>query len=495
MQKSKLISILSKFSKDEIKNFGKFISSPYFLKGRDLYPAYRLLIKYYPDFDSHELTEEHFYKTINPGKKFEKSSSVHLIHVLFSELTALAEKFMVYSSIESGKYDYYYNIFLAESYRDKNINEPVLKILKKNTKLLDNDMNKFDYYMKRLETNMSVSGVLYTQNKNKDGYEYSRNNLMYIYAVIFDLMNKFVNEYFVNSYSYNFEYKGFALIKQFIETFSPELLRKNCNDDTYETMNLAILNYYMIKSRLDENDKTSLDEALKIYSSIFTRITRFVKWFNFVMLFNRFFGRIRFDRYYLEKANELVDFVWQKGIFSTYEKINLHLGSYHSALLVKAALVDSSELKNFIDKYTSELDPHLINEAKEYSYALLHFKSRNYSEALKIVSLKDLLNFPSLKINKHKLKICCLYELSYPEEALNAIDSFEHYLRNNKYVSEIIKTENLKFAAGIKKLIRIQFNEQADTDIEFGKIIELTENSVYGFWFREKINPALNKSI
>jgi hypothetical protein len=487
MQKSKLISILKKFDREEMKEFEKFISSPYFQKGRNLKPVFRIIKKYYPSYDSPKFTEEIFFRTLYPGKKFEKKSSSHTIHVHFSVLTRLAEKFMVYSSIEKGKYDYQYNIFLAESYRDRGIMDPVVKLLKKNSEILDKDESKLDFYKKRLENNMSLSGVFYTLNMHKESYEFSRKNLLYIYALIFDLTNKYVNEYFVNRYSYNFDYKGFELIKLFIEAFDPELFESKCEDDAFETRSLVLINYYIIKSRLNENDKKSLDIAFTIYTEIFNNLSRFVKWFNYVMLFNRFFGRIRYNRYYLNKANELIDFVWGKGIFSTHKKIKLHFSSFHSALMVKAALTESKAIYDFIVKYTNELDPEIAEPAKEYSFAILHFKNKEYDKAIKIVSRNDVLNFPSLKINKYKIKICCLIELSYPEEALLAIDSFEHYLRSNKYVSEIIKSENLKFSAGIKKIIKLQFKDDIESDIELKKIIEHTENSIYGYWFREKI--------
>jgi hypothetical protein len=486
MQKSKLILLLKKFTKEEMKEFEKFISSPYFLKGRNLKPAFIFIKKFYPGFGSDKFSEENFYKKLYPGNKYDRTKSAHIIHVLFSELTMLAEKFLVYNGFENGRFYYQYNTCLAESYREKDLLEPVLKFFKKNSELINSDEDKSDFYIRHLETNMSIAGIYYTLNKQKESFRFSQENLLYIYAFIFDIMNKYINEYFVNRYSYNIEYKGFELIKKFTEAFDPVLFNKECDEDEHETKNLVLINYYIIKSRLDEDDKESLMSAMEIYAKIFGKLSRFTQWYNYALLFNRLFGRIRFDRFYLNKANELIDYVWGRGIFSTHKKINLHLGSYHTAMTVKAAVLNSKDFREFIMQYSDKVDPVYIKDIRDYSFAFFYFKDNRFEECLKILSQKDSLGTPSIKINKHKLKICCLYELGHLVEAISAIDSFEHFLRNNKNVSEIVKTENLKFVSSLKKLIRIRLGEINDPDMELTKIIELNKNSVFGYWFEEK---------
>ncbi len=492
MVKSRLIALLSKFTIKELKEFEKFVSSPYFSKGRDLKPLFTQLKRYYPDFSSPELNVETIFKKLFPGKKFDRKKSSHAMQVLISELLLLAEKFLVHNSLSSPARSYQFNSILAESYREKDLMGPVLKILLKNSEQLSIEETTFDHYTKRLETNMSVSGVYYTLNKSKESYEFSRKNLLYIYAYIFDIMNKFTNDYFVNRYTYNYQYSGFELIKAFVESFDPELFDAKCEKDEFETKSVTLLNYYMLKSRLDENDIESLTRIFAIYSDIFDNLSRHSQWFIFALLFNRLYGRIRFDTFYLHKANELIDFVFGKKIFSTHENINLHLGSYHSALMVKAALSNSSDLADFINDYCNKTDPEYHDSLSEYSNAMLNFKNSMYGDALKKVSQKDILNFPQIKINKHKVKICSLFELSYFEEAILSIDSFEHFLRKNKNVSEIVKTENLKFVSGMKKLLKIRLGDYSEPDFELNKIIEMNRNSLFGYWFEEK-SGQINK--
>ncbi|MDQ3021854.1 MAG: hypothetical protein M3R36_14975 [Bacteroidota bacterium] len=106
------------------------------------------------------------------------------------------------------------------------------------------------------------------------------------------------------------------------------------------------------------------------------------------------------------------------------------------------ASLDSKGLRKFISKYANKVAPEYIEDIKQYSNACIYFKEKSFEKCLEQLSTNDLLNFPTMKTSKQTLKICCLYELSYFENVLSTIDSFEHFLRNNKNVSEIIKTEN-----------------------------------------------------
>lgn len=486
MENTKIVKLLSSFSKSEIKEFKSFISSPYFSRGRNLIPFYSILCRYYPEFDSENFTTGKIFKKLYPGKNFEQKSASHTLQVLSSELTVLCEKFLVYNSFEKGERTYNYNYFLAESYRNKGFTGQALKLLQKNSELINKDETGSDMFLRIIETNMSLSGVYFTQNKYNESYKYSGNNLLYICAHFFDLLNKFTNEHFVNLRNYNLPFKGFEIIKEFIISFNPEHFDKEIDDDEFETKNLLFINYYLIRSRIGGSEKQDLMAAMEIYIKIFQKISRHTQWFLFALIFNRLFGRTRNDKFFAEKANELMDFVWEKGILSTHEKIPLHAGSYHSGLMVKAFLSDAESLKQFTQKYSDKVHQEIKEDIIEYSTAICFFKEGNYEKCLINVSKKDSLTSPALKISKHKLKIICLFELGHTEDVFLAIDSFEHFLRNNRNVSEILKTENLNFTSCIRKMLKILYDSRTDTDFEFLKSAAAEKNSLFGQWLEKK---------
>ncbi|HEY3249711.1 MAG TPA: hypothetical protein VGK25_01205, partial [Ignavibacteria bacterium] len=69
MKDTKLINILRTFSKEEMKQFEKFVASPYFHSGKNCMPLLKQLQKFYPGFDNEKLTYKNIHKKLYPGKK------------------------------------------------------------------------------------------------------------------------------------------------------------------------------------------------------------------------------------------------------------------------------------------------------------------------------------------------------------------------------------------------------------------------------------------
>jgi hypothetical protein len=96
MPKSKIVRLLQTFTKDELKDFEKFLSSPYFSTGRNLQPLFNILKKSYPFFEDRKLSEEKIYKKLFKGKPFGGKKSLHIVKVMLSDLTSLAERFLLF---------------------------------------------------------------------------------------------------------------------------------------------------------------------------------------------------------------------------------------------------------------------------------------------------------------------------------------------------------------------------------------------------------------
>jgi hypothetical protein len=96
----KLINILRTFSKSEMKEFEKFISSPFFNKGRNCIPFFNQLKKFYPKFDNDKMTPEYIYSKLYPGKKFNKQ----VLWNMTSQMLAMTEDFLMYISVRKNKF-------------------------------------------------------------------------------------------------------------------------------------------------------------------------------------------------------------------------------------------------------------------------------------------------------------------------------------------------------------------------------------------------------
>ena len=99
MKKPKLFTLLSAFSKEELKKFEKFIASPYFNNERNFKPLYKILKQHHPSFDDPNLSEEKIFKKLYPGKHYDEKSALSM-RVLQSQMAGMAEKFMYYEALE-----------------------------------------------------------------------------------------------------------------------------------------------------------------------------------------------------------------------------------------------------------------------------------------------------------------------------------------------------------------------------------------------------------
>lgn len=80
------------------------------------------------------------------------------------------------------------------------------------------------------------------------------------------------------------------------------------------------------------------------------------------------------------------------------------------------------------------------------------------------------------------------YEPSYTEEAYSMIDSYKHFFKNNKNVSDLEKYKNNKFVDYYRRLLSVKISGKSFNLIKFKKIISGEENLIYKDWLLEKIN-------
>ena len=92
----KVIDKLSLIKVTEWKDFEKFVSSPYFNKGRNYIPLLNILKEFYPDFDSRDLTAEYIYKRLHKGKEF----NLNVMNTILSGLSNICEEFFFESEFQ-----------------------------------------------------------------------------------------------------------------------------------------------------------------------------------------------------------------------------------------------------------------------------------------------------------------------------------------------------------------------------------------------------------
>src|SRR5260221_11097937 len=115
MLKSNLIEAMKTLSPKEMKEFGEFVSSPFFNKNKNVIRLFEIIKKYYPELDSEKISKENVYGKLCPGEAYKDSSIRLLMFYLYEQV----EKFLAYVKYTKSEVDYKIN--LLNEFNDRNL--------------------------------------------------------------------------------------------------------------------------------------------------------------------------------------------------------------------------------------------------------------------------------------------------------------------------------------------------------------------------------------
>lgn len=100
--KSNIIQLLRIFTQDELKEFDKFIRSPFHNNRSDVILYLEILKKFHPEFNHIDLNKNKIYSVLYPSGQYRDD----VIRRLSSNLYKLGEEFAAYRNFRNDKYRY-----------------------------------------------------------------------------------------------------------------------------------------------------------------------------------------------------------------------------------------------------------------------------------------------------------------------------------------------------------------------------------------------------
>ncbi len=476
---SKLINILRTFTKSELKEFEKFIVSPYYNKGRNYLPLLSQINKFYPKFDDETLTHEYVYGKLYPGRKFNKQ----IIWNMTSSLQQMAEEFLVSTSLN--KNNFIKNSLLAEEFLKRKLASYQLKKLDEMEKALEklgvND--KFFRYKNELETGrmdyhfLEDTQHLLSKHIAKKGEYAIMNMLREISAVINDLN--------ANAIMFNAKF-DVNIPKKFVSSLDMVSVIEYARENNYEYTDVMEMLYCSIMTVIDFDDPKyffRLKELFEIKIDIFTdnqKLSWITTLSNYCSLkANK--GETRY-REYLFEINELELKVGFSNN-STYPSKILFIQILRNALSINK----TDWVYNYIEEYAPKLKPSYQKPMKALGLAYLYQKLKDYPKVLE--NLKDVKFIDSRdKFYVKSIYIRTYFELREFEQLFYQIDSAKHFINGSNSLSEYTKTNFLRFLNYLTNLVNAM---ESDDTSEIGLIRHKLENDPelpFAEWLIDKIN-------
>ncbi|MBK9331706.1 MAG: hypothetical protein IPM96_04685 [Ignavibacteria bacterium] len=492
MKDTRLIELLKSFSPEEMSELEKFISSPFFSRNRDVVPIFKAIKKYYPDFNSDDLTKENIYHALFPSKKFGDKKSDNLLRTLTSELFRLSKDYLAYT--EFGKDENRKRYYLLNQLRmKKNYKE----FEKEYAGIIQEDFSDGGEFVQSLMEKYFFKSVNLNYSLNRDRFEEAFKSMLKTreYSVISALVNsfKYENEKLIAS-GYNLNLDANA-VDSFIDNTNAEKIledMKKNNSEFYPYLFTYYLVYKMNKETNGNDYFLKLKKHLDVYLKLFSKTDQYM--FSSILAT---YCSSRTDRaekiVFSKELFEIYDKTLKLGIYKISEKEDIHIVLFRNIVKNAAQLGKFEWLEKFIEKYSAELHKDHRENMTYYSLANLYYEKGEYEISLdQILKIKFDLFLYKLDVRILMMKI--YYELNYFEQAFSLYDSSVHYLKGAKNFPEYVKISGINFLKYTKVLLRLKEKKSKSlNDLNFLHKKLKDEKHVLNFdWLAEKINQHIS---
>lgn len=480
---NKLVNLLKSLSDTEIKEFRKFISSPYYTKGRNYLPFLAELLKYsskgYENINTHDL-----FNKIYPGRKFSKQT----LKNRFSELYKLSEDFLVHLGIDKNE-DSRNNILL-KMFLEKKLYGPFENHYNKTKKRLSEE--KFD--------KIKIQNLSLLTELNSDFLKV-RNKLELLYSQYYENSQINLCYYLINLFEYGVEYSlqedenrkyESNILVDILKNLDVEDLMENFSRSDSHTFKVTSMYYYLYKAY----ENSEIEENYFISKRLYGEISSGLKYnFKNQILNNLVYFCIRKQNSGVKKfQHELFNLYNEKlnqGLYSDLREMIYLLNGFRDYVYIGIAVKEYKWVDNFIKKYSKELPMKFKEDEVNLSYAKLFFANSFYEKSLSTlngIKTSNYLQYTDSSI----LKLCSFYELDKYEEAFLELDKLKHYLRNHKEIPEIHHCNISNFIVCYQKLIKIHTQPDKKEIVFLENEIRKNRFMSKKEWMSDKIGNIVN---
>lgn len=449
MKESKLIKLLRRLDKAEIKRLSDFVNSPYFNKNAKYGKIFDELIKYYPDFKEGEFSEEKVYKKSLAAKEYDYFAMKNIL----SDLHDLGLKFLLQEHEEITELDK--EIKIVEMLRVKEVFDEYKKRLGKVKTELDKQKNDGEFYFDKkyhlLSEEISYFSIV-DPNTRFDLKQEELNTLIHFFLTkIVKAYCSLLHELKQNNYPFEFT---------MMDNIS-DYLKKNSFED------IPVLNMYKNVLFLQQTGDYKYYKILQdIRDEYFYSLNKGDMYMLFVYM--RSYVVVGYsrtmDRKYLRDCFELDKYMYERGR-STLGKI---LYPDFIATVKSAAAVGEFD---WAEKYMKQMTGQLLDEAKEdalnFSYAFIEYSKGNLTKAMELL-YKVNFNIFIMQIQVYILLERVYYEIGHFEDALNLAKSAKGYLNKEIALGEM-KTNLKNFFNYTSRMIKLKLSVEVKEDFNFKK--------------------------
>lgn len=474
MHDSRLVKMLQLLSKKELRQFKKYIHSPFFNTNGQLTDLFDYIHQYYPNWASRMLDKEHVYRYLFPdAKAFQAKKMSNLM----SELSLQIEDFLVQLEFTNNKIEQ--KKLRAEALGKRNLTSSLKKTFHK----LDKDLNNapaqdLSYFLSQFQKNHKLYFDHVTQkfNPDKEVLSGAMKNLdsFYLLAKLqLSIEMKSRERVYDEDYSIRFLNEIISISIEDLKGFSPLLIIY------YHLMQLTLfreqIDYFKAKETYIKSWQSfKTNDQLFILLTLLNFATRQSN------AGNKGFIKEKFD---------LNKFGLENYILISNGRLSEAL--FLNIIINGIKLEEYNWLQTYLNNYVSYLDDEIQEQIKVLSEAIIHYSKREYTNTRQLITSHSFPK-PIHKIRAKSLLLRAIYEeLAFDETQyilfISQSQSFERFLRRKEQLTE--KDLYINFIQILRQLAKKRYNNSISTSFIKKMKDRITENQRIANkpWILEKI--------
>ena len=463
-----LILLLKAFSKQEMREFGKFVHSPFHNNRSDVSRFFDEIKKFYPLFNQSGFSKENIFSKLHPKKKYKDD----IIRRLSSNLFKLAEEFAAYKNFKRDRFDFEINLLNYYSAKD------IDKLFRKQHIRIEDYMEEQSLRDSEYYRRLSLINEIELKHILKDDPTYKKSS----YEKQMKNLWKYTLSAMLRLYGFA-EYEIYFFNKKYGLKYADQLLK--IAEDSNFMDSKAIEIYYLILKLYGENKNDEILYRVKdlieqnLYSfqkaECFSFYVHLINYCNINKMANdKEYIKMKFEiikkivENDLAIQNGLIDPGWFRGIFS---------------MAFNAGEIKFAE--DFIEKYKSMVAGKDKENVVKHVYANLAIYKKDYGAALDYLSTSSYQHIND-KWTVKQMYLSIYYETNNYEQFSYVADSIKHLIKEEGSWNENLIIPIRNFINCLTKLFKIKLEE---TDIPLDELRHEVNNSkiISRKWLLEKI--------
>jgi hypothetical protein len=468
MHNSHLVAILRTFRKKEVRDFRKWLNSPYHNQREDVIQLFEYLVTSEHLNKEKFLHKERVYPKLFPKEPFDDAKIRQSMHFLLKA----TEEFLIYHELRNDEIRS--RMALSSVYRKRKLERAFQKTIKSVESLQTKAPHRDEHFL-RNEYLIQLEKYNFTERKKRT----MDNNLQEMSDAldITFLADKLRQTCLM--YAHQAVYKARYKIGLLEETITYIE-----NHNLLEYPAIAIY-YYGYKMRVDKEDNQAhflnLRKTMEEYSSLFTHSELrdiYLMAINYcINEINRGIAEMRIELFNLYR-NGMENMVFiENGELSRF--------TFRNIINLSTTLNELEWANHFTNQYQQYLAPQFREEFVRFATAKLHFANGEYKAAMRIIATMD---FDDILTNLYSKGMLII--MYYEEEEIDALESLLDSMRVYMRRKEVIGTHQLIYTNLItytRKLIRVNPFDKKQVEklkTEINEVKALPEKQ----WFLKQVD-------